>query len=508
MSAITRDKLAEAEPVEPPDSPGGVQPAALRRAAVRGGAAMLGSRLACQVLGSAITLLVARFVRPYDYGIVTAGGIVYILAEIMAEAGMGRALVQKPDLSDRDQDEAFTLSLGIALTLYAVLYGLALPVSDFMRSPDLVAFLRVTGLVLLLIPFRAVPLSLLDRRLQLGRQSVLGIAYSLTQGFVVLGLAWRGLGYWSFAAGVMAANLLQVCVLIKLTGWRPRLRWPEGGFNPLFAFGIQLSGARLCLFLYSNADYIVVGRLLGPVTLGYYSLAFMVISIPLQKLVSNCNQVAFPVFCRISHDRDRLGSWFSRLLVLIGSVGTPALVGVALVAPDAFPLVLGQKWAPAVLPLQIMCIAGISLMIGGTFDALFNALGRPDILFRYYLACLLIYPPCFYLVGGRWGVPGVALVWSLVCPVMVTSMIVLTRPITRFGLGELLRGQIPIWAANLFMVLIVLGVQSVASGPGLILPRLVLSIVAGAVAYGLATRALAWDSVMGSIRLLWREYAA
>jgi teichuronic acid exporter len=507
MSANICDEPKGAERVGTVDAPEGLQPNALRRIAVRGGAVLLGSRLLVQLFSTLITILVARFLRPYDYGVVTAGGIVYILAEIMAEAGVGRALVQKPELGDRDQDAAFALSLSVSMALYLVLYALAAPFSVFMRSPELVTFLRVTGLILLLIPFRAIPLSILERRLQLGRLSVLGIGFSLTQGFVVLGCAWAGFGYWSFAAGVVAAQLLQIGALVKITGWSPRLHRPEKGFNPLFAFGLNLSGARICLFLYSNSDYVVLGRLLGPEALGYYSLAFILISIPLQKLVSNCNHVAFPVFCRLNHDRDRMRSWFLRLTVLIGAVGTPALIGIALVAADAFPQILGQKWMPAVLPLQLMCVAGVSLMLGGTFDALFNALGRPDILFRYYLACLLVFPPCFYLVGGRYGVPGVALVWSLVCPLMVCSMIAMTRKITGFGLADLLRGQLPIWAANLFMALVVLGVQSGLRGHDLMLPRLVLSIAAGIIAYGLAIRAVAWDSVMGSVRLLWKERA-
>ena len=193
--------------------------------------------------------------------------------------------------------------------------------------------------------------------------------------------------------------------------------------------------------------------------------------------------------------------------MLIGSLGTPALFGVALVAPDAFPLMLGHKWLPSVVPIQIMCVAGVFMMIGGTFDGLFNALGRPEILFRYYLACFLIFPPCFYLGGSLYGLAGVALVWSVVCPVMVVTLIATTRPITGFGIADLLRGQLPIWAATLFMVLIVLGVQSVLSRPDQVLPRLVLSIVSGIIAYALAVSALAWDSVMGNVKLLWRECA-
>ena len=214
------EALTEPEQASPPDSSDGFQLSALRRIAVRGGALVLGSRLFTQLFAWCITILVARILRPYDYGVLAAGGLISGLAEILAEAGVGRALVQKASLSNRDLDEAFTISFVIALCLYAILFVVSVPASVLLRSPEQVAFLRVTGLFLLLMPFRSVPMGILNRRLKLGKLSALGICSALAQGLVLLGCALAGLGYWSFVAGLAASALLEVCVLVKLTGWR------------------------------------------------------------------------------------------------------------------------------------------------------------------------------------------------------------------------------------------------------------------------------------------------
>jgi O-antigen/teichoic acid export membrane protein len=506
-SVAARHEVAATDEASPGYSTGALTPKALRRIAVRGGAALLGSRLFSQTFAWVVTILVARALRPYDYGVVAAGGILYGFAEIMAEAGIGRAVIQKPTLSRRDLDEAFTLSLAVALVFYGLVFALAAPSAIALRNPDQVLYLRVNGLFLLLMPIRSIPMGILNRRLELGRLSALGAVCSVVQGLVVLGCAWAGFGYWSFVASFAVAALLEVATLVALTGWRPRLYWPRHGINPLTIFGLQLSGARLCVFLYSNSDYAVVGRLLGPEQLGYYSLAFLVISMPLQKLVANLGGVAYPVFCRMSHDRERLANWFFRLTVLVGSIGTPALIGLALVANDAFPLLLGQKWIPAVVPLQLMCVAGVFMMIGGMFDGLFNALGRPDILFRYNLACAFVFPPCFWVAGLMLGTVGVALAWSLVCPLMVLSLVILTRQITNFGPGQLLRGQGPVWSACVLMAMAVMGVKYLLTPIDFVALRLAASIAAGVISYVAAIRLLAWDSVAGNLKMLWKEYA-
>ena len=123
----------------------------------------------------------------------------------------------------------------------------------------------------------------------------------------------------------------------------------------------------------------------------------------------------------MSHDRERVRAWYLRLAILFGFLATPALVGLALVAQDAILVVLGAKWLPAVLPLQIMSLAGVVMVLGSSIDVLYNALGRPDINFRFTALSVVVYPPLFYLCGRYWGLTGVALVWAICYPIMVAA---------------------------------------------------------------------------------------
>ncbi len=499
---------AGAPPAVSPDRmafPGPMEAEALRRPAVRGGAIVVSSRLVIQSFAWVVTILVARVLRPYDYGILTAGGIFLSLGDILAEAGIAKALVQKPQLDTEDLAQAFTLNLVLSLAIYALLFIVAGPAAAFLQSLDLVAFLRVVGLVLLLIPFRSVPMAILDRRLQMGRQSAIYVLSSVIQSVVVLGLAFAGFGYWARAGGAIIAKVTDVAFLVWQTAWVPRLCWPGKWSNPIVQFGLHFSGSRLCWFVYRNADYAILGRLLGPIALGYYSLAFMLISLPVEKITASCNQIAFPVFCRMSHDRERIRSWFLRLSLLLGFLGTPALVGLALVAEDAIRVVLGAKWAPAILPLQIMSLAGVFMVIGGAIDGLFNSLGRPDINFRFTIVSVLIYPILFYVMGRTYGVTGVALVWALLYPVMVTILITRTGSITGISIRDILKTQAPVWAAVLIMCLAVLVTQWFLRGSQPSSLRLAISVFSGVLGYGMGIWLFAWRSVAGSLNLLWGE---
>jgi O-antigen/teichoic acid export membrane protein len=88
------------EPVPDVDEarPVGSQASSLRRAAVRGGTILVGSRLAVQVLTWLVTIEVSRLLQPLDYAVMTAGMMVVGFCDLLADAGIGRALIHREPL--------------------------------------------------------------------------------------------------------------------------------------------------------------------------------------------------------------------------------------------------------------------------------------------------------------------------------------------------------------------------------------------------------------------------
>jgi teichuronic acid exporter len=64
------------------------------------------------------------------------------------------------------------------------------------------------------------------------------------------------------------------------------------------------------------------------------------------------------LFSGIQDQSERLMGAFLRSTSLVCSVALPAFVGLILVSPDLIPALFGAKWHAAVVPTQILCIAG------------------------------------------------------------------------------------------------------------------------------------------------------
>ena len=521
----------------------------LARRAVRGGAVLVATRLLVQVMAWGVTFAVARLLTPYDYGIMSIGVVFICLADMLAEAGVGRALIQKAELTREDLAAAFTINLLLATALYGLLFGTAGMAARYLEMPALETMLPILGLMVLMGPFRAVAFALLDRDLRMERQAAIHVFFTAFQATIVLSLAFLGYGYWSLVIGAIVGRVFEVFGLYFATRWTPRITLTPWRHREILHFGMNVSFSSILLFFYNNSLFVIVGKVVGPVTLGYFSLAFQIVSLPMQKLTINTNQVVYPVFCRLRDDRAKLRNWYLRLSVLLGFLGIPTLVGMAVVAPEAFGLILGEKWLPAVLSFRLLAVVGVFMIYAASLPPLFDAVGRPDITLRYSAACALLFPVASYigaidggLIDGYMGlleesfpalhaflVPlvaqigpdqgplvGVCLAWLVLYPLVIVGLIALTRGVTGVGVLDLAKPQWPVVLAAGCMLAVLYNLRSAipalssathdaAEVQGRLVLRLVLSVLTGASVYAGVVLLVGRDRVLADVRVLLRE---
>jgi O-antigen/teichoic acid export membrane protein len=299
----------------------------------------------------------------------------------------------------------------------------------------------------------------------------------------MLCLAVGGYGFWALAWGTLTTRALEAVMLPYLAGWWPRIVVPGRHAMVLLKVGIHVSSGALLWFAWSNADYAVVSKVVGPAALGYYALAFQLISLPVQKLTGNVNQAVYPLYCRIQHDRDRLRDWYLRTTALLSLLGMPVLGGMAVVADDAFALFLGEKWLPAVVPFQVLAVVGMIMTVSYSLSPLINALGRPDINLRYTILSTIILPSGFVILGVTYGLIGIFLAWLTLYPPLEMWIVHSTRQLTGCGVRDLAIAQLPVLMGVLAMAATTLLARKLFSDLSPAVLRLGATVLVGAVTY-------------------------
>jgi O-antigen/teichoic acid export membrane protein len=443
------------------------------------------SRGIAQVASSVSTLVVARLLGPAEFGLMALASIWTGTIGLLAELGLGGAIVQFPDLEERELNTCFWLALGVAGSGYAALYASAPAIAAWFATPALSDVLRAVGLGLLLVAARIVPDGLLRKRLELDKVSKGDLAAALVGIPVVLGLAWSGAGVWALVAGALVVPLVQTLFSFWFVRWRPGFRLGSRRIRQFLGYSLAALGSRLFWGVYEQTDAFILGKVSGNVVLGLYSTAKNLAMLPAMKVSVVVNQLAGPVMAGLQADRAAMRASFLRGLRLVVCLTVPLCAGLALVADDLVYVALGSNWMPMVPVLQLLCVSGLLRSVDTLFPPVLFARYRASFLCRWCGAVLVVMPFAFWGGAVSMGAPGVALALVVVYPFLAASLI-------REGLGELEMSWRSLWeelrpigAAALLMIACVLLVRWTLPGGDVAgrLVRLALASGLGALAY-------------------------
>ncbi|HBV21547.1 MAG TPA: hypothetical protein DEF07_07500 [Nitrosomonas sp.] len=265
-----------------------------------------------------------------------------------------------------------------------------------------------------------------------------------------------------------------------------RPRFSLTGMRSLLTFGGNITASRLLWFFFTQIDVIIVGKLLGKEMLGFYSVSMQLASLPVQRVSSIVNQVAFPVFSKIQNDREQFRGFVLKAIRVLSLVAFPVLWGISSIADELVLVILGPKWETAVLPLQLLTLMMPFRMIAYFLPSATDALGRPDIGLKNVLLASAVMPITF-LFSVHWGIIGVTIMWVTVYPIILFINYQRSLHIINLQLRDLFFAIIPIVIITLLMYLAVRGMGWFIGDDSNKIIKLSILIATGILFYGTST---------------------
>ena len=396
-----------------------------------------GTRLLGQVLTWAITIVVIRLLNPSDYGLLAMATVFMGLLALVAEAGLGSALVQAPRMDELTLRRIFGVVILVDFTLFVLQFAAAPLVARFFDETRLIAIIRVLALQFLLMIFAVIPAALLSRKLDFKRQSLIGLASSVCGSLTSLALALSGYGVWALVVSSLVTSGFNA-VAINLVA--PFMRWPQfsfKGMRSLIVVGGEVTAARALYFVYSQADIFIGGRLLGKELLGFYSISLHLGSLPVQRISSIVNQIAFPAFAQAQHDPATIPVHMLKGIRMLSFFSFPVLWGISSIADEIVGIVLGPKWLPAVVPLRLLPLVMPITILSPFLNTAFQGIGRTNVVLKNALTACLILPGSFW-IGANWGLFGMSMAWLFGFPAVFLLNLRRMLPIVGLRIADVL----------------------------------------------------------------------
>ena len=215
------------------------------------------------------TLFLARLLVPEAFGLVAMATIVFELANIFVNSGLGTALIQSKTISDKDINTVFYTNVLLSMIAYAAIFTSSSYVADFYAQPDLTLIIKVTGLIVLFNAVRVVQTALCSRKMDFKSLMKSNVVSIVISGCLAVAAAWYGLGVWSLVIQMVSSSLISAFVLWFISPWRPSVEFSVESFTRLFRFAKNLLAEGLLEVLFKNSYILVIGRFLALKQQGY-----------------------------------------------------------------------------------------------------------------------------------------------------------------------------------------------------------------------------------------------
>lgn len=449
---------------------------------MRGVGWMTISQVAIQVLGLATSIVVARFLSPFEVGLAAEALVFGSLALVIVDFGFAAALIQRPNLSDDDLSTAFWAGTGLGLALTLIGIGLSWPIAALYGEPEVQPLFAVLSVTFLFTAPGIVQGALLMRELNFRSLELRTIIATVASCATSITLASLGAGPWAIVAQNLVITSVSTILLWRASPWRPAATFSMVSLRSMRSYTGNVFGTKVLEWGTINLDNFLIGRFVGTSALGAYTIAFSVMISPVKRVATPVMQVFFPAFSRMRDPRRIAGVWL-RASRMVGLVVIPAMLGLIVVAPELVIAVFGEKWSGAITVMQILAPVGLIQSVAALNVGILQALDRTGELFRFTLAISVVTVAGF-AVGLPWGIEGVAIAYLGVTIVMQPLFLRMTTRAVGLTVMDWVRSIAGVLEAGLVMMAVLFAARDLILPDGIpVGALLVLLILIGALVY-------------------------
>ena len=437
------------------------------------------SRIGLQLL---VLPILARLLGPEAFGLIGIAVPFILLTSVLADAGLGTALMRHENPSSELEATVFWISSSIGVSLALLLCALSWPIGHIFARPDLAPVLATLSLILAIGGSMAVANARIARRRDFGIFAIADVLSTVVSATVGVGAALFGLGVWSLVIQLVVLWVTKAMWVFPASGFRLTFVCKLKLARPFLGFGINSAVANLSEIIGRNLPPLVVGGTLGVTPLGHYSMAYQLTRVAELVISGPVNLSILTAVARTAGDRHETRTLVMGSLRIIVAALAFLFCGLALTADLATGILLGPKWSDTAPVLAALAPAGFFICVYSFLGAVMLGLGNSTRPLMLNLLCgVAIFIGA--AVGTRFDIVGVGTGVSLGAAALVPAYVHALSRELRIPVSTVVSNVIAPPVAAAAMVLMVLGVRlEIAHFPAAL--HLVGAMASGLIAYG------------------------
>lgn len=358
--------------------------------------------IAAKIFVPVTNIILARLLTPETFGIIASINMVVCFADVFAQAGFQKYIVQHEYDSKESLFQgasvAFWTNLSLAMLFWMIICIFRNPIAYFVGNPGYGIGLAVAALSLPLSSFSCIQESLFQRQLNYKILFYRRILVSLLPFVVTIPLAVFGLGYWALIIGTLAGNLLKAVMLTIVSEWKPNFFFDFLLFKRMLSFSMWTLFESIAMWASSYIDILIISNALGAYYTGLYKNSQTTVTSILTIITGATTSVLFAALSRVQQDANKYNEIFYTFQRNVAIFVIPLGVGIFYFSDLITEILLGSQWMEASPFIGIWGLCTSLVCAYGTFSReVYRSKGKPRISFIVQLLHIVfIVPICLY----------------------------------------------------------------------------------------------------------------
>ncbi len=341
--------------------------------------------------------ILARILTPMEFGAFGVATLVLSFLEILTETGINIFLIQQKDDIKKYLSSAWIVSIARGCLIAIIILVSAPFIADFFNSPQSYLVIVLIAFVPFIRGFINPAIINIQKEIQFQKEFYLRAILFVIDATIAVIAALITRSAESLAYGLIASAIVEVILSFVLFRPFPHLSFEMWKIKHIIKKGWWVSLTGIFSYFSENGDNVVVGKILGTTSLGFYQVAYKFSTLPISEITDVVNKVVFPVYTKFSEDKERLAKAFTKVTVSSSVMALILGTFIFVFTEQIIEVALGQNWLATVPVVKVLIFYGVLRTIFGNFAPLFLSLGRQDIVakmtfFRVVVLALSIIP--------------------------------------------------------------------------------------------------------------------
>lgn len=350
------------------------------------------------LLGIIQLAITSRILSSTDFGIYAIAVFFTGLGTIAFSMGLGPALVQKKGDIKGYLDVAWSANLLVAILATIILEILIYPICTYYYHNQ--EGILPSMVIMLSVIFSAgqnPAIVYYQKEIKLKKYFYIRTFPKIVSFILVICSVYFLKSYWGLIIALLSEYFLRCIYSFYVYPYKVKFSFDKRKFIELYKFGGWLQLKNITSWFAGNIDVAIVGNVLGTTSLGLYNRAQTIATYPRTFVTGVIDNVAFPLYSRITEDKNRIDHILLQIQNTIMLLLSLMCIVVVLFAKQLVVLVLGNSWIDLVTPFKIIFISYAFQTLLFSFNPLLRAYGYTQQEFKFYsikmiLMIILLYP--------------------------------------------------------------------------------------------------------------------